>query len=81
MPKITEVEWGILPMSGRTASGYGGALPTHYLVRIDTDKVWRRVRVMCYGNASTPYITVAGKMHTFDLVEPGAELRLIGGQS
>jgi len=51
--KITDV-----PVGGQTVTGCGGKIPTchmiHYL------GVWRRVYVMQYGNAGTPYVNVKG---------------------
>lgn len=40
-----------------TASGYGSRLPTAYRIKL-SDNRWRRVYVMCYGNAGTPYVIV-----------------------
>lgn len=44
----------------QTASGYGRALKTEYLVRLQ-DKRWRRVLVCCYSNAGTAYVRVNSK--------------------
>ena len=43
-----------VPWSGRTVSGYGGNIPTQYMIRHGNR--WHRVRVMVYGNAGTAYI-------------------------
>lgn len=53
--RVTEV-----PHSGRTQSGYGGNLPTPYLLTLPDGRE-RRVRAMCYGNAATHFIRVAGE--------------------
>lgn len=42
------------PWKGRTATGYGAALPTPHLVLWAGR--WHRVKVAQYGNASTAYI-------------------------
>jgi hypothetical protein len=47
--KETETPW-----KGRTASGYGSALPTPYMVRYNGR--WQRVKVICYSNAGSAYI-------------------------
>ena len=53
--KVTSV-----PMKGRTVSGYGGDIPTRYLLRYGSQ--WYRVKVMQYGNGGgTPFITVKGE--------------------
>lgn len=46
------------PQHGQTVGGYGGAVPTHHMIRYLG--VWRRVYAMVYGNATTPYINVRG---------------------
>ena len=52
--KVTDV-----PTSGQTVSGYGGRIPTRYMVRYDGR--WHRVRMMQYGNSGSAYITVRGQ--------------------
>lgn len=47
-----------VPWSGRTVTGYGGRIPTCYMIRHAGR--WHRVRVMVYGNAGSAYITVRG---------------------
>ena len=42
------------PWKGRTASGYGSAMPTEYMVRWNNR--WQRVKVICYANSGTAYI-------------------------
>lgn len=49
---------------GETASGYGGALPTPYMVRVGSR--WYRVKVMCYANSGTAYITRGGAVQAID---------------
>lgn len=52
------------PLYGRTASGYGGKIPTRHMVQYAGR--WRRVYVMCYGNAGTAYVVVNGADHVLD---------------
>jgi hypothetical protein len=52
--RVTEVPW-----SGRTVSGYGGAIPTRYMVRYANR--WQRVKMMQYGNAGSAYIRQGGR--------------------
>jgi hypothetical protein len=44
-----------------TASGYGGRLRSTKMLRINGEKVWRRVYVMCYSNSGTAYVNVKGE--------------------
>lgn len=53
--KITDV-----PTSGQTASGYGGAIPTRYMIRYGSHH-WRRVYAMVYANSGSVYIRWAGE--------------------
>ena len=48
-----------VPSSGQTRQGYGGRLPTGWMLRIDGR--WHRVRVMCWSNSGTAYVERAGK--------------------
>jgi hypothetical protein len=61
--KITDT-----PRSGRTVSGYGGRIPTSYMLRYGSEKSyrWHRVRVMSYGNAGSAYVMVGGHAHFLD---------------
>lgn len=52
------------PTYGRSASGYGGKIPTAY--EIQYLGRWRRVYAMCYGNACTLYVLVRGVMVILD---------------
>lgn len=40
-------------------TGYGAKIPTRYRIQYGTLR-WRRVYVMQYGNAGSPYITHSG---------------------
>lgn len=48
-----------VPRKGRTICGYGGALPTVYMIKVANR--WYRIRVAQWANAGTAYITVKGK--------------------
>lgn len=57
------------PRSGQTVSGYGGAIPTRYMVRyrIGNGQQWLRVKAMQYGNAGSLYVHTAGADHFLDI--------------
>ena len=64
--KVTEQ-----PRYGMTADGYGGKVPTRYMVKYGSR--WRRVYAAQYGNAGTVYIVHDGQ----DLVlDPDTEYNL-----
>ena len=44
-----------LPHKGQTATGYGCALPTRYMVIANSR--WHRVKAICYSNAATLYVS------------------------
>lgn len=52
------------PLSGQTASGYGGKIPTRYMIRYAGR--WHRVYVMQYGNSGSAYIHKGGQVHHLD---------------
>ena len=52
------------PLSGQTASGYGGKIPTRYMIRY-ADR-WHRVYMMQYGNSGSAYILKGGQVHHLD---------------
>lgn len=62
---VTGVRTTDVPKGGRTASGYGGKIPTASM--IEYLGVWRRVYVMVYGNGSTPYVLVKGETFILDI--------------
>lgn len=47
----------IVELPGRS-SGYGGKVPTRYMIQYD--RKWRRVYAMVYGNGGVPYVIVNG---------------------
>lgn len=46
------------PHYGQTVTGYGSGMPTPYMIRVAGR--WYRVKVDCYGNSGSSYVTVAG---------------------
>jgi len=57
-PLVTEYRVTDTPRYGRTVSGYGGAIPTRYMIRYAGR--WHRVLMMQYGNGGSAYIRKAG---------------------
>lgn len=53
-----------LPHHGQTVTGYGSGMPTPYLIRVANR--WYRVKVDCYGNSGSSYVTVAGVRRAVD---------------
>lgn len=62
---VSAIVYDRYPPIVRSATGYGGKLPTAYRVRYDGR--WRRVYAMQYGNAGSAYITVAGAPAFLDI--------------
>lgn len=60
----TEVRVTEQPTYGRTVTGYGGKLPTRYMVKYAGR--WRRVYAMSYGNSASIYIVVKGEDYFLD---------------
>lgn len=50
-----------------TATGYGGKLPTRYMVKNKGSGKWHRVYSVYYSNVSTEYILVGGVKIVVDL--------------
>ena len=69
-PKLVSEIW-FKPMAHHkaglqfTASGYGGRIPTRWMIRYAGR--WRRVYMMVYSNAGTAYIFVKGGKHIVDI--------------
>lgn len=61
---ITAVETTAKPRD-RSVTGYGGKLPTRYMLRVGTR--WHRVYAICYSNASTLYVLRSGTPHYLEL--------------
>lgn len=53
------------PKAGVLTTGYGPLIPTCYMLHYAGQK--RRVYVMNYGNAGTPYVMVKGEQHILDV--------------
>jgi len=62
---VTEYRVTDAPRSGRTVSGYGGRIPTRYMIRYAGR--WHRVRMMRYGNGGSAYIRAAGQDRFLDI--------------
>jgi len=62
---ITEYRITDTPRSGQTVTGYGGAIPTRYMIRYAGR--WQRVKVMSYGNSGSAYIRTAGQNLFLDI--------------
>lgn len=54
---ITAVRHTDVPLGGQTQSGYGKHLPTGLQVQFSAVPRWYRVRVTCYSNAGTAYVS------------------------
>lgn len=52
------------PRSNQGASGYGSRVPTRYLINYANRE--RRVYMMQYGNAGSPYVIVGGQIQFLD---------------
>lgn len=61
----TEVRVTTQPTYGQTVTGYGGKIPTRYMVKYAGR--WRRVYAMSYGNSASLYIVVGGQDALLDL--------------
>lgn len=62
---VTDVKVTAIPRSGQTVSGYGGAVPTRYMIRVGVR--WHRVEMMQYGNSGSPYVLIGGAVHHLDI--------------
>jgi hypothetical protein len=56
---VTDARVTDVPRSGQTVSGYGGKIPTRYMLKYAG--IWRRVYAMAYGNSASVYIIVKGE--------------------
>lgn len=54
---VTDIKITAAPPS-RSATGYGGKIPTQYMLRIN--QRWHRLYMMQYGNSGTPYVIRGG---------------------
>ena len=61
---VTGVRVTDVPVSGKTATGYGGKIPTSHM--IEYLGVWRQVYAMVYSNSGTPYVLVKGDTVVLD---------------
>ena len=58
--KINELPWQRRGLTW-TATGYGRKIPSTRMIRLQGEKIWRRVYVVCYSNAGTSYVVIQGK--------------------
>jgi hypothetical protein len=56
---VTGVRLTDVPRSGQTVSGYGGKVPTRYMLKYAGR--WHRVYAMAYGNSASVYIVSGGQ--------------------
>lgn len=61
--KIAELRHKAPPRSGQTMSGYGVAVPTSRMVRLEGSAVWRRVYCTIFSNVGTCWVRVGKKKH------------------
>ena len=71
--EIQEVKTTRQPRKWQTLTGYGKAIPTTYMVRIN--KRWYRVKCCCFSNSGTCYITVAGEDYIVENYGDNLELK------
>lgn len=63
--RVDGIVYDLRAPHARSASGYGDRIPTPYRVRYIGR--WRRVYAICYGNASSVYVNVAGARQFLDI--------------
>lgn len=59
----------------RYAMGYGRKIPTSRMIRLEGEKIWRRVYVMCWSNCGTAYVIVKGRVLVLDEFDMPEERR------
>lgn len=62
--KVESVVLDLYPPRWRSNTGYGSKVPTPF--RIKYEGRWRRVYMMQWGNAGTPYVLCKGKKVCLD---------------
>ncbi len=62
---VSMVKVEAAPRSGQTVGGYGGAVPSRFMVKYDGR--WHRVYMMQYGNSGSPYIKKNGETLHLDI--------------
>lgn len=60
---IVQVKHTETPRYGVTREGYSvrSGAPSHVMVRLEGERVWRRVFAWCFSNASTLFVRVKGE--------------------
>jgi len=56
--KQTELPWAACSTSGGYTNKRGG--PTRYMIQLQYEKIWRRVYVWQFSNASTMFVRIKG---------------------
>jgi hypothetical protein len=64
------------PLYGRTVDGYGGKIPTRFMVKYGTR--WHRVYAAQYGNAASLYVVHGGRDLVLD-TDTEYRLQSVGG--
>lgn len=62
---VTGIKTTETPRKGQTVSGYGGSVPTPYMIQYAG--LWHRVLMMQYGNSGTAYIVKGGRDLLLDI--------------
>ena len=68
---VTDVKITYVPQWGTTVSGYGGQIPTQYMIKYLGR--WRRVYMMQYANSGSAYVMV---QHNHMFLDSDTEHRL-----
>lgn len=55
--------WWHLQGLSQTASGYGRKLTTDRVIKIEGEKIWRRVYCVCFSNSGSVYVVIKGLPH------------------
>lgn len=63
--RIVEKRQTETPRYGVTALGYSkrSGAPTSYLIRLDGEKIWRRLMCWQFSNAGTLFVRINGRPH------------------
>ena len=60
---IIEAKQTDTPRYGTTAMGYSvpSGAPTSWLIRLDGEKIWRRLMCWCFSNVGTLFVRIKGE--------------------
>lgn len=76
--KIAESKRTLLPRYGMSRQGYtlrSGA-PTSVMVRLEGDRIWRRVMVWQFSNAGTAFVRIKGEAFVVSDIPEPSKVRL-----